>query len=276
METTAKPVVYEFLDYKRYLRAWVESRPNGGRGAKSKMAEQARCHLAYISQVLTGNSHFNLEQADALNGILEHGEDEAQFFLLLVEHARAGTHSLKKRFDRRIQTVLNQRTQLKNRFTDKKALAREHQAIYYSHWAYAAVHIGVTIPKLRSVTEIARYFDFAPSKAVEILEFLCSVGLVKNDARGYLPGDVRLHLEHDSPMISKHHSNWRLQAMQSFEHEKAHELHYSGVVSVSHEDLPKIREIMIRTLEQVRAIVKESSEETLYCYALDLFGLGRD
>lgn len=176
-----RPNVFEFLDYKPYLRAWIDSRPNGGRGEKSRIAQQARCHLAYISQVLTGHAHFNLEQADALNGLLEHGEEEAQFFILLVEHGRAGTHSLKKHFERQIQKILNQRLQLKNRFTDKKSLTREDQSTYYSHWAYCAVHMAVLNPSLRTPGEIAKYFDLSVSKTVEILDFLGSVGLVRKE-----------------------------------------------------------------------------------------------
>jgi uncharacterized protein (TIGR02147 family) len=275
-KSAQRPVVFEFQDYKRYLSEWIASQPNGGRGVKSKIAERARCHLAYISQVLTGHSHFNLEQAESLNTLLEHGEDEAHFFILLVEHARAGTHSLKKYFEQQIQKVLNQRLQLKNRFTDKKALSLEHQSIYYSHWAYCAVHMAVLNPELRTPGAIARYFDISVSKTVEILDFLSSVGLVKNEKGRLSAGDVRIHLAHDSPMISKHHSNWRLQAMRALERETPQELHYSGVVSVSREDLPKVRETLVRAMEQVRAIVKDSKDETVYCYALDLFGLGRE
>jgi hypothetical protein len=135
--------------------------------------------------------------------------------------------------------------------------------------------MAVLNPTLRSPGAIAKYFDLSLSRTIKILEFLQSVGLVKNDSGVFLPGDVRIHLEHDSPMISKHHTNWRLQAMRSFERETPQELHYSGVVSVSYEDLPKVREVMVRALEQVRTIVKESKDEAVYCYALDLFGLGR-
>ena len=270
------PTIFEFQDYKAYLKVWISSRPNGGRGEKSNIAKRARCHLAYISQILTGKAHFNLEQADALNGLFEHGEDEAHFFILLVEHARAGTPSLQKYFARRIRGVLDQRLHLKNRFTDKKSLDPQNQSVYYSHWAYCAVHMAILNPSLRTPGSIARYFNVDVSKVVEILDFLVSVGLVRNDRGGFLPGDVRIHLAHDSPLISKHHANWRLQAMRSFERETPHELHYSGVVSVSRADLSRVREIMVGALEKIRAVVKESKDETVYCYALDLFGLGSD
>lgn len=269
-----KPNTFEYNNYKHYVRDWIASRPNGGRGEKSKIAERARCHLAYISQILTGNSHFSLEQAESLNELFEHGEEEAAFFLLLVEYGRAGTPTLRKHFERQIQKVLNQRLQLKNRFTDKKALAVDKQAIYYSHWAYCVVHMAVLNPAMRTPGAIAKHFDLSLTKAIEILDFLTSVGLVKKEGGNFLPGDVRIHLDHDSPMISKHHTNWRMQAIKSLERETTQELHYSGVISLSHEDLPRVREEMVKALEKIRAIVKGSKDETVYCYALDLFGLG--
>lgn len=271
-----KPNIFEFMDYKAYIRSWIDSRPNGGRGEKSKIAQASRCHLAYVSQVLTGSSDFNLEQAESLNTLLEHGEDEAHFFLLLVEFGRAGTTSLKRHFEKQIQKIFNERLLLKNRFSDKKTLTPENQSTYYSHWAYCAVHMAVLNPDLRSSGEIARYFDLSLTKTIEILDFLTSVGLVRKETGLFFPGDVRIHIGVDSPMISKHHTNWRIQAIRAFERETPQELHYSGVISVSHENLPKIREIMVKTLEQIRLLVKDSKDETVYCYALDLFGLGRE
>jgi uncharacterized protein (TIGR02147 family) len=226
--------------------------------------------------VLSGYSHLTIEQADALIPLLEHSDEEANFFLLLVEHARAGTTSLSKRLEKRIKKTLEQRQDLKNRFVEMKSLKIEDQTIYYSHWAYIAVHLAVLNSKLRSVGAIAKYFDLDARKTVQILEFLASVGLVKNESGMFVPGQVRMHLSHDSPMISKHHANWRMRAIQSLERETAQELHYSGVISVSFDDLLKVREVMARALEDVGKIVKDSKDETVYCYCLDLFGLGRE
>jgi len=272
----SKPTVFEFQDYRTYLSSWINSHVNGGRGIKSRIAEQARCHLAYISQVLSGKTHFSLEQADALHLLLGHGEEEANYFLLLVEHARASTPSLIRHFERRMQKVLEQRAQLKNRFTDKKSLNSEDQVIYYSHWAYCAVHMVVLNPAFRSPDSISKYLDLSVSKTSQVLDFLTSAGLVKKEGGVFVPGDVRIHLGHDSPMISKHHTNWRIQAVKALERETSQELHYSGVISVSLTDLPKVREVLIRALEDVRKIVKDSADEAVYCYTMDLFGLGRE
>lgn len=130
-----KPIVYEYLDYKAYLAAWIASQPNNGHGERSRIAECLKCQLAYVSQVLSGTANFSPEQAEALNLLLEHQDEAAEFFVLLVEHARAGTPGLKKLVQFRMQKILNQQLILKQRFDDRKILGHnENQAIYYSNW----------------------------------------------------------------------------------------------------------------------------------------------
>ncbi|MGK5085103.1 TIGR02147 family protein [Bdellovibrionota bacterium FG-1] len=270
------PTIFEFQNYKSYIDAWIASRPGGGRGEKSRIAGRAKCQLAYVSQVLKGTAHLSLEQTEALSSLFDHTEDEAEFFILLVQRARAGTQSLEHYFDRKLQKLLNQRLILKNRFTDKKSLNREDQATYYSDWAYCAAHMAVLVPELRTLRTIAENFGISTEKTGHILAFLETVGLVERKEGGFFPGSVRIHLENDSPLISKHHTNWRLQAMHALERETPSELHYSSVISVAREDLPRIREVLVKAIEQARAIVKDSRDAVIYCYDLDFFGLGRN
>ena len=98
MEAAVLKAIFEYTDYKAFLESWIASRPQGGRGIKSKMAQAMRCQLAYLSQVLNGPAHLSLEQAEALNGILDHSHEEGDFFLLLLQRARAGTPGLRKHF----------------------------------------------------------------------------------------------------------------------------------------------------------------------------------
>ena len=276
MERSQRPVVFEFQDYKIYLRKWISSRPSGGRGAKSLIAGAAKCQLAYVSRVLNGDAQLSSEQGAALNSLLEHTEDEGDFFLLLIQRELAGTVVLQQYCDRKIQKLLDQRLILKNRLTDKKTLTREDQAIYYSDWLYTSVHLAVLVPRLRSPEALASFFGASIEKIVRILEFLEITGLVKKQDGQFLPGVVRIHLESDSPMISKHHTNWRLQAMRALERATQSELHYSSIVGISKSDLPRVREILVEAIEKVRAVVKDSKDETVYCYNLDFFGIGNE
>jgi len=274
--TSNRAIIFEFQDYKAYLSAWMKSRPGAGRGDKTRIAQASRCQLAYVSRVLNGAAHFSTEQAAALNELLEHTEDEADYFLLLVQRARAGTSVLQKYYDRKIQKALDLRLILKNRLTDKKTLTREDQAIYYSDWLYSAVHLAVLVPRLRTPQSIANYLGASVEKIVRSLEFLEAVNLVIKKEREYFPGNTRIHLESDSPMISKHHTNWRLQAIRSLERTSPSELHYSSVIGISQGDLPRVREVMVKAIEEIRSVVRNSKDESVYCYSMDLFALGKE
>ena len=171
-----RPVVYEFKDYKVYVRAWVGSRPNQGHGEKSRIAKHLKCHIAYVSQVLNAQAHLSSEQADALNSFFGHSEDESDYFMMLVQRGRAGTHSLESFYDRKIKRMLEQRSLLRNRIPDKKSIKLEDQATYYeATWYYAAIHMGVLLPELRTPHALARYFGLSVEKTRRVVAFLVAV-----------------------------------------------------------------------------------------------------
>jgi uncharacterized protein (TIGR02147 family) len=277
---TQRPLVFDFKDYKDYIRRWIAAQPNQGHGEKSRIAKHLKCHIAYVSQVLNAQAQLSAEQADALNTLFEHSDEEADFFMLLVQIGRAGTHSLEKFYNRKITEALKQRTLLRNRIADKKAIAPEDQATYYSSWHYAALHMGVLIPGLRTPRALARHFGLSLDKTRRAIEFMISLGLIRESQGTLLPGETRLHLTDDSPMISKHHINWRMQAIQALDQsdpgalEAQDELHYSSIVSISREDIPRAREILLKAIENVRKLVRDSKDEEVCCYTVDLFGVG--
>ena len=90
--------IFEFDDYKAYLKHFSARRPKGGRGFRAEIARCASCQTAYVSQVLNSNANFSLEQAQALNKLLLHNKEEGQYFLLLVQFHRAGSRDLRSHF----------------------------------------------------------------------------------------------------------------------------------------------------------------------------------
>ncbi|MNL63272.1 hypothetical protein D3C87_1873970 [compost metagenome] len=82
-----------------------------------------------------------------------------------------------------------------------------------------------------------------------------------------------LHLEKDSPLISKHHSNIRVRSMQSLDYAHDKDLHYSLIFSVAEKDKAKLREKLTQALEECADIILPSKEEDLAVLSLDLFTL---
>jgi hypothetical protein len=73
-------------------------------------------------------------------------------------------------------------------------------------------------------------------------------------------------------MISKHHINWRLQAIRSLERKDMDGvLHYSSVVTISKKDVIEIKSLLVKAIESSKAIVRDSKEEELHSLCLDFF-----
>ncbi len=270
---STRPNVFDFTAYKTYLIAAIDAEREIRKGAQSRLAEHLGCQSAYLSMVQKDRADLSVEQAAAVNIFFHHNERESHYFLLLVQKERAGTSVLKKYFDRQIEDVLSENSTLTKRLVYSQILSEEHCAIFYSAWYYTAIHLALTVPSLRRREAICQYLRLPQETVNHVLEFLLGSGLATQDGGEYFVGPTRIHLGKDSPFINPSHSNWRLQAVQTLQRPIQDNFHYSSVVSASAKDMPKIREIMIRAIESIRAVVKESPEEDLLCYNFDLFSL---
>lgn len=267
--------IFKFSSYKAYLRL----RTGGvGRktGSKSALARALSCQATYISQVLHGHAHLSLEQAEMANGFFTHTKDESTYFLLLVQKERAGTVSLARFFQEQMDEIHNRRLVLTSRLGVKQMLNPEDQSIYYSSWIYAAVHIALTIPELRTRESLAEYLSLSVAKVTEVLEFLVSASLAVESEGSYQTGNSQIRLGKNSHNILKHHSNWRVQAIESLEREGLSDLHYSGVVSISTQDVMRIKNRILDMIGEIQETVRESKSQELCGIAMDLFKLQRN
>ncbi len=264
--------VFEFDAYKAFIKAWIASRPGHGRGEKSKIAAAVRCHSAYISQVLEHSAQLSLEQASDLAEYMGLGAQEARFFLLLIQRDRAGTKALRKHFEAPIQEILKARTLLRNRLGASQTLKESDQATYYSSWLYAAAHMAISLPLFQTREALAKRLGIPQSRAAEVLAFLAHVGLAIEEGGRFRPGTASIYLPENSPLVSKHHGNWRLQALRSMDDPHMHDIHYSSVATLNQKDLPKVRAVLVKAIEEIRAVIKASTEEDIvFCYDLDAF-----
>ena len=235
------------------------------------MAEHLGCQTAFISQVLNGRPNFSLEQAVKLNSFFQHTKEEGLFFLLLVQLERSGSHELEQFFKDQIREIRDRRADLKNRIDIKNGLKKVDQQIYYSSWHYAAIHMMLAIPRFQTLKAISEHLHLPPDKIQEVLQFLTDTGLAHTSQGRYEIGVTRIHLSKDSPQIQRHHTNWRMQAINSIDVNNPRDLHFSTVVSMSETDVPVIKEILIKAIEECRKVIKDSKEEKIQSICIDLF-----
>jgi hypothetical protein len=99
------------------------------------------------------------------------------------------------------------------------------------------------------------------------------VGLAVKKEEKFCAGESQIYLEKASLLISKHHSNWRMRAIHSLDQDRASEIHFSSVFTLTEEAAQTIRSIIVQAIEDSINVVKDAKEEKLVAMTLDFFDL---
>ena len=264
--------LFEFKDYRKYLESALPV-SGEGRGSRNRLAEALNCQKGFVSQVLGGAVHFSLEHAVKISRFLNHDSNEEEFFLLLVHLGRSGSHDLSLFYEKRIKTILEKRKQIKERIKAESGISEADQMLYYSSWHYTAIHMCLMVPSLRTQKAICEYLGLSNEIVSRVLSFFIQRGFAEKKGNEFFAGPTRIHLPADSPLISKHHGNWRMRAIHSLDHRRSHDLHYSLVMSLSEEAAEKIRRILLHSVQEIEPVLKVAKDETVYTLNIDLFNI---
>lgn len=266
-----KQSIYEYRDYKAFALDQIKSRPNQGRGVRRLLAAAMNCQAAYVSHVLAGDRHFSAEQAERAADFFGLNGDEAEYFLLLVEVAKAGTGELRRLLSRQLDRRREDYREIKSRIRVNESVSVEDQIQYYSSWHFQAIRMLLTIPETRTPKAIADRLGLSLGRVREVLDFFLERGLAKREGDEYVTTAKHVHLKSDSPLISKLHANWRVHALQSLDRRHPDDLHYSSAITLSKADIGKIREILVNAITEAHKVLGPSKEERLCAFALDFY-----
>lgn len=264
--------VFEVKNHFEYISEQLEARRNV-RGIKTQFSEFLRIKPAFLSQVLSEKYSLSLEQADLANQFFDHSAEEADFFILMVSRDRAGSVSLKKHYDQQINQILKKRLLVIERLGRKGDLSEETKGTYYSSWLYAAIHILTTIPEYRTRKALAEKTRMSMEALDKALQFLMTHNLIHKEGDHYLPTHSWIRVDKESPHIVKHHSNWRLQAINNLEKQTDQDLHYSGVFSMDVKTALHFKDKFLELLKAESKKIEASKEEELFIINMDLFNL---
>jgi uncharacterized protein (TIGR02147 family) len=270
--------IFCYLDYKSYLRMRLEGASSSTRGLRSRIAERLGCQCTYVSQVLNKDAHFSLEQADKINEFLEHPPLEANYFLLMIQHARAGTQSLRKHFEVQMQRELARSQELKERLQISDDISPNAREIYYSKWYYSAIHVLVSIEKFQTVEALQEILHLSRNEVIHVLDFLTTVGFVEKTGLHYCIGKKTIHIPHDSPFVAKHHVNWRFETLAKLNRNDivdSEDFFYTSAITLSHSDVSRIKRMILDEVQAIKGIVRNSKEEVAYSFCIDFHHLTR-
>ncbi len=263
--------VFDYRNYKEFLKAWCEL-PEAGKGIRGRLSTHLRCQPSFFSQVLNGKPDLSLEQAYRASSFFKFTDEETEYFLLLVQRAKASDHDLIRYFDSQIVARLSVRTKITSRVKAGVGLTLEQQTRYYSSWIYSAVHILAALSETNRREAIAKHLRVSRSRINAVIDFLISCGVLFEEPSGRLIlGEVRMHLPQGSVMLPKHHENWRQRAVASMDEPGKDDLHYSLVMGLSEEDVMKVRDFVLDLISKTEAVLNESKEKKACVLGLDFF-----
>ncbi len=263
--------LFETDNYKVALNSIIDARRKTQKALSRKLSEHLNVHPSMISQVLTGNKDFSEEQMILVCEFLGLPPLESQYLLVSLQHERAGSYKLKDYFQNLRNEIKKKALQVSERVHKNRTLSDAEKAIFYSSWIYPTVHLLTTLDQKPRFDEICERLNLSPEKAREVLDFLMDLDMVVETNGTYSSGPVATHLEKKSPHLVKHHTNWRLKAIQYAEVLSNEELMYSANISVSRKDFKLIREEFMATIQKFIGIVQKSPAEDIAQFNLDFF-----
>lgn len=262
---------YEYNDYRDLVTVLLEEKL--GRGAKVKLAEALNCNPGYISQVLNKTKiHFSPENMVKICSFLKLDQFQEEFLMFLLHLGRAGSKDLENFWEKKVSWYRKQHLKVEKQVKNiSQELTDEAKAVYYSHWAYCAAHMLVSIENFNSADQIGKKLKIPNVLATKILKFLEENQLIIKNKEYFQIGKTRIHLKSDSPLVKTHHQNFRNKAIISLEEENDFDLHYSAVLTLSKKDANKIRLMLLKFIEEKEKILIPSPNEEIIALNLDLF-----
>ena len=263
--------IFRFESYKDFVNNWIEELPNNGRGEYRRIANQLQVSTTMVSQVFRGDKHLSLELANDLADYLNLNDLETDYFFLLVECSRAGTTRLKQRLEKRIKLARAHALKLETRMTKDTEMNETTMTQFYSSWIYSGIRAMAALPGVNDAQEIATRLSLPRTQVQNVLEFLISNGLVLHEDGQLKVGPKQTHIGADSPLVAKHHQNWRLLGFHKMALNDTDNMFWTGPMSLSIETAELIRAELPNFIERISKMVLPSPSETTRCLTIDWF-----
>ncbi len=261
--------IYDFDDYRKFLQHWLQAK--GKHGILGKWAKAMNISSTLVSFVMSGKKDFTLEQASDLSDYLNLNEQESEYFLLLLEIARAGTEAYRNKLLKKKVLIQNKMNQITAKVGPHQELTDEIKGVFYSSWMYSGVRILSAIPQFQEPVTIARHLNLPTDTVAKVLGFLVENKLCKQEGGKFTYGPSKTHVNMHSPHVTKHHQNWRLRGTAAMELRDENDFFYTGPMAISADVAKEIRGLLLAHVEKVVKIAGPSDSEEAHCLNIDWF-----
>lgn len=266
--------IFEYDDYKKFIVELILDMPRKGYGQFKKISEYLGVNSVTITQIFKGDRELSIEHAYELCSYFGFSELESRYFLLLINIQRAGTHRLRQHYKAEANEIRQRSKELKNRVPQDTQLSEEARAMFYSNWYYSAIRLSSSIDGLQNIDSIAEYLHLPRRTVKQATDFLLQHGLMIERAGNLKMGPKLTHLESSSPLVARHHTNWRLKSLQNLNTLGSDELAYTAPMALSLESRKKIREELVVFINDILKRIQKDDSECVSCLNIDWFDYG--
>ncbi len=261
--------IFQYDDYKKYMRDLVSSLPKNGHGIFVKLANHLSVTPVLMSKIFNGDRELTLEQSLAVANYFSLSEIEKDFFLALVEKSRAGNFELKEYFNKKIEKIKISSRQLKEIIVNQKELSEEEKSEFYSQWYYMAIWVLTSLGTFSTAEDFKERLGLSMPTIQKAIQFLIRTNIILKSEGKFIVGPQFIFLDANSIHISKHHSNWRIKALAQQGEITEDELCFTMPCSISKADFESIRKLIIDLIKKSRDIVNTSPEEEVAFMNID-------
>lgn len=258
-----REIVNDYLGFRQKRRP---------RGAIKRLAMQLSCHSTFISQVMTDRADFSPEQGIKICLYFQFNLAEQDYFLTLMARDRSGTVELRNYHQQRINKLLEKRRDLKPKKSVEESALMGFEGEYFGNWTYQAVHALTQIESYQTVSAISKVLNLSSIEVDEILNRLKLMKLVSFERTRWRSRLESVHLAKDSPYIRPLRVTWKTKLLADLQNNLDMEgTRYTGVITIAEEDYQRVRDILVRALEEIRESVEKSAPEQAHILSIDCY-----
>lgn len=262
------PSIYSFLDYREFLKKWIEQRALQTKGLQSKLATAAGVSSTLISRILSGDKHLSSEQALEMGEYMGLNDAEISYLILLVEIGRAGSTKLKSKLTHEAQLVAKK---VSIRILNSSQVSEEIKSVFYSSWIYSGIRNWVATPGPHDVNSLSQAMGLPKKVVANAVDFLIKNGLMTKTSKSLQYASSKTHLDADSPYINHHHRNWRHKGIEKMESKNSEHLFFTSPMSLSKKTALEVRQVLTEAIAVIMKKTEPSPSEVTYCLNLDWF-----
>jgi uncharacterized protein (TIGR02147 family) len=265
--------LFEQSDYKNYLRLRIREQGKS-RGYKSRVSEALGQAPSFLSQVLHTHVELTQDHAFRLARFWGLSSLEQDYWMTLVSFARASGPDYKKFLKERLERLRSENLNLSQRFKEPTVEEDRRSDRYYGAWYRGALHMLLTIPELNSPERLSARVGLPVDFVVQGLRELAEMGLATEENGKWKTAINSIHLKKGSSLSAFNHQIWRNRAIEQLmmaPKSREESLNYTALYTLSHEDFGRLRQLILKFVEDTRDLVTPSKEETLGCLNLDWF-----